>query len=680
MGTTLEKESLSPNKSTEKNRLNEHSLHNKDSINTSANNNTQSFENIDLTIKYLDHVEHIPISVFYNKSKISNLSGNKWLQEILEAFISENTDTSQTEYITSHLEFFQNGNCIDLLFDVSNCEVKTVQLLKFDKKAIIKDIDDYRTLRIIVMRSKTFLLGKLKWEEPTYQSQLTKMLEFVNVYLSPSVAGQDSSKDNSRSKSINSDMNNMLQINKDFDGSIEETLNNTIHEGSPPQMLGNCKTDSGLVGGWSHRPDKRKTLSMNDGFHPKNISEIEFTANDYNVDIPYEVSFQSRISLVPRSSIDIKTHMMPSFQDSVLNYPSDTNSKTTLQIPYSKTSGRNPLAKKEVSKEMGFKKSRKSDFNFNVKSFNDITRENPYSQFPKDSESIETFPKIENILQSLIKRLPDSAKKSIKAPENGIPIIGPMKLKSKPNSDKEKDAYTDTYYIGQFYNGKKSGWGKMLSKNEKGDVQYYKGYWMNDKHEGTGVMIYFNKNDNKDTFNEEFGENVIDPNLDFGQLYYGEWLEGDLENYGEYFTNKGISYIGGFKKFNYHGCGVLENDTGGRYEGHFCNNLRHGKGKMVFTNGDMYDGFFIMDMMSGQGKYIWNDIGKVYEGEWKSNLMHGEGVLSYSSGTVFTGMFLNGIKEGCGQFEYTNGSVWRGNFSKGVRVDEGIEIKKVFFW
>jgi hypothetical protein len=52
----------------------------------------------------------------------------------------------------------------------------------------------------------------------------------------------------------------------------------------------------------------------------------------------------------------------------------------------------------------------------------------------------------------LLKRLSGENQKAIKKPNNGIPIIGPMEI---PNEG--------IIFRGQFYKGRKNGWGKCFN-------------------------------------------------------------------------------------------------------------------------------------------------------------------------------------------------------------------------
>jgi hypothetical protein len=73
-------------------------------------------------------------------------------------------------------------------------------------------------------------------------------------------------------------------------------------------------------------------------------------------------------------------------------------------------------------------------------------------------------------------------------------------------------------------------------------------------------------------------------------------------------------------------CKVLKPEISGSYTGKCKKGLAHGKGKAVGT--DTYEGRFLKGLPDGDGKYTWSD-GRVYEGSWSEGMRDGKGTMIY---------------------------------------------------
>ena len=56
--------------------------------------------------------------------------------------------------------------------------------------------------------------------------------------------------------------------------------------------------------------------------------------------------------------------------------------------------------------------------------------------------------------------------------------------------------------------------------------------------------------------------------------------------------------------------------------------------------------------------------GYVYDGEFKGDQMHGYGKMVNPENGIYTGLRVNGDKEGLGEYKLSDGSVYRGQYSK----------------
>lgn len=54
--------------------------------------------------------------------------------------------------------------------------------------------------------------------------------------------------------------------------------------------------------------------------------------------------------------------------------------------------------------------------------------------------------------------------------------------------------------------------------------------------------------------------------------------------------------------------------------------------------------------------------------------MHGFGEFHWTNGEVFKGNFKNDLKDGYGELDWGNGKIFKGNYKEGKREGEGIFI------
>lgn len=90
----------------------------------------------------------------------------------------------------------------------------------------------------------------------------------------------------------------------------------------------------------------------------------------------------------------------------------------------------------------------------------------------------------------------------------------------------------------------------------------------------------------------------------------GEWYTGDVKN-----------------DDTYHGQGRLICANGDVYRGEFRDGEITGSGTMFYKNGDVYEGSWLLGHHHGHGKLTENKTGNIYEGGWKEGRRHGRFIL-----------------------------------------------------
>ncbi len=124
--------------------------------------------------------------------------------------------------------------------------------------------------------------------------------------------------------------------------------------------------------------------------------------------------------------------------------------------------------------------------------------------------------------------------------------------------------------------------------NGKGTVQWYQngkktdvfvGNFYNGKMHGKGKVVYAN-----------------------GGFYEGDYFNGNLHGKGKMTWENGITYQGDWKNGKTHGKGKLILPNGDIFEGNFINNKINGKGKYIWANGSTYIGGYKNDEKNGYGK------------------------------------------------------------------------------
>uniref|UniRef100_A0A7S3J447 Uncharacterized protein n=1 Tax=Euplotes harpa TaxID=151035 RepID=A0A7S3J447_9SPIT len=92
-------------------------------------------------------------------------------------------------------------------------------------------------------------------------------------------------------------------------------------------------------------------------------------------------------------------------------------------------------------------------------------------------------------------------------------------------------------------------------------------------------------------------------------------------------------YVGQFKKDSEtrHGIGIQVWDTGDIYEGEYKDGNKHGRGRYIYSNGASYEGEYKDGNRHGQGVYVYPSGNKAV-GEWKEDYEEGKHTKQYPKG------------------------------------------------
>ena len=152
--------------------------------------------------------------------------------------------------------------------------------------------------------------------------------------------------------------------------------------------------------------------------------------------------------------------------------------------------------------------------------------------------------------------------------------------------------------------------------------------------------------------------------------YTGNFLNGNLDDYGKCIDDKGIIYMGKFQNGKLNGEGLKFNpESHNYYYGDFVDNKKHGKGilktevmryngsfeddaqtgecEIEFESGDHYEGGIKNGKFEGKGKCTWKKKNHSYEGEYKDGKFDGKGIYRNDDKDdkwYYEGQYKNGKK------------------------------------
>jgi hypothetical protein len=243
-------------------------------------------------------------------------------------------------------------------------------------------------------------------------------------------------------------------------------------------------------------------------------------------------------------------------------------------------------------------------------------------------------------------------------------------------------------YTGKFKDKLFQGKGVMLFI----DGNQYDGQWQNSLPNGYGVMNY-----SDGSIRNGFWQNGVpmktDANVDYDmyEKFKFETLHGCISGNckngeGQYIFSNGTEYNGKFANSQPSGKGKMKYTDGNTFVGEFEKGLPHGIGRMSYldgayqygtwTSGEYQNEFALKgamgcvegDCQSGRGVYLFS-IGKYdvkYEGEMKNGLPNGFGSAEYTNGEKYIGDWLDGKHNGQGSLVLVNGSRIEGTWKSGL--------------
>jgi hypothetical protein len=186
-------------------------------------------------------------------------------------------------------------------------------------------------------------------------------------------------------------------------------------------------------------------------------------------------------------------------------------------------------------------------------------------------------------------------------------------------------------YEGDWKDGQRNGHGIMTWARDSSIYPVKKGYtyegqWQKGLFSGEGVL---KNEDDKVVVVGTWENNQIVKGrkvYDNGNVYDGDWKDGQSSGFGKFIWSDGNIYEGNFKDGNFHGIGKMTYANGDAYEGNWKDDNFHGIGKMTYANGDVYEGDWKDNNFHGIGKMTYAN-GDVYEGQMRDNKFFGQGVL-----------------------------------------------------
>ena len=231
-------------------------------------------------------------------------------------------------------------------------------------------------------------------------------------------------------------------------------------------------------------------------------------------------------------------------------------------------------------------------------------------------------------------------------------------------------------YIGQFREGRRSGYGQMTYTNEDQECMHigesegvYIGQWRQDLRHGKGKMTWKSGEMYEGQYRKDKRHNVQGALLlPSGERFSGLWVHSAIQGQGRYQDPSGLLFVGKFMNSFPHTEGLLVYPNGDRFEGTIKDLKPHGHGRLIYTNRDVYIGDFCEGAKHGTGKMTYSD-GSLYSGEWKDGARDGWGTLQ-TSGEVYEGSWSRDMKHGVGVLKTLAGTVvfegmWRDNVKEG---------------
>eukprot|EP00928_Gymnodinium_smaydae_P010581 TRINITY_DN13986_c0_g1_i2.p1 TRINITY_DN13986_c0_g1~~TRINITY_DN13986_c0_g1_i2.p1 ORF type:complete len:669 (+),score=174.76 TRINITY_DN13986_c0_g1_i2:138-2144(+) len=154
-----------------------------------------------------------------------------------------------------------------------------------------------------------------------------------------------------------------------------------------------------------------------------------------------------------------------------------------------------------------------------------------------------------------------------------------------------------------------------------------------------------------------------------GDVYVGEFKEGEICGHGTYTYADGDVYRGQFKEGMSDGYGVYSAVDGGAYEGEWKADKKEGHGRFTYANGDVYEGEFANDTSEGRGRYRFAD-GGVIVGEWHDDEKNGPGTFYHPDGKAEMARYAEDEDTG-------EGAMWSADRTRAWRMLDGKRVGEI---
>lgn len=189
---------------------------------------------------------------------------------------------------------------------------------------------------------------------------------------------------------------------------------------------------------------------------------------------------------------------------------------------------------------------------------------------------------------------------------------------------------TDSLYVGQFVDGNRAGFGRLISPQFE-----YSGQWHQDAPHGYGVF-------------------QVDWDGKEGRFYAGYWNQGTRWGAGFSALGKGIHYAGDWRYDVPNGFGESTSSGGAWFEGGWKQGRRHGYGRSLGQADTSYEGAWLEGKKHGYG--IETRInGFRYAGQWQAGLRSGQGVAQLGYGVEHDGQWHGNKPQGMGTRTFLEG-------------------------
>jgi hypothetical protein len=230
---------------------------------------------------------------------------------------------------------------------------------------------------------------------------------------------------------------------------------------------------------------------------------------------------------------------------------------------------------------------------------------------------------------------------------------------------------TSTEFLSGMENlAEKEGYRRAFLDPATGEV--YEGEWINGQRNGFGVCLFPDGTMYEGWWlnNKEHGPSGLWMTGTREVLYSGEWAEGRIHGTGTYYFPSGDVYTGEFKEGAKHGKGRYVKADGSSYDGDWKDNVRHGRGLFTWADGSEFEGDWEFGQRSGRGELVLSN-NLAYSGSWACNFMEGRGELIFPDGQQYKGVFKNGLREGRGSIVFPEGATYEGRFREDALDGQG---------